>query len=52
MGEVREVAQVGPVRLDEAPALMEVVRKRVEKAEVKFDRVAAMAHARKFRKLK
>ena len=50
MGEVREVTQNGPIRLEED--LMEVVRKRIDVSEKKFDRVAAMAHARSFRKKK
>jgi hypothetical protein len=50
MGEVREVNQKGPIRLGEAPALMGVVQKRIDVSEKKFDRVAAMAHARSFRK--
>jgi hypothetical protein len=46
------VSQRGPVRLDEAPALLEVVKRRIDASEKKFDRVAAMAHARQFRRKK
>jgi hypothetical protein len=57
LGFVEKPAQPKKLWLDEAPALMEVIQKRVQENEVllqkpKFDRVAAMAHARQFRKKK